>query len=173
MFQLKRRSFIAGLLSSLASPAVVKAENIMKIYQPNLPLTELMEKFGGQWLVCNGAAISKTKFPELFETFGYKYSDRKSGEHFLLPDFRKQIMMGRLSIEGQKVEPIILSKYEAQSSFLVNDKEIKIVKNSNVVSYSGYEQVSKVSSNMPARAPIGHIRPYVTYERGRPIRSVG
>lgn len=41
------------------------------------------------WLVCDGAAVSKTKYPKLFNAIGYRYGNNNQNEdEFMLPDMR-------------------------------------------------------------------------------------
>ena len=62
---LSRRSFLAGLGSLLAAPAVVKAENLMPIVVWRSPV---VRREG--WVLYNGATLKADKFPDLFHYFG-------------------------------------------------------------------------------------------------------
>jgi microcystin-dependent protein len=46
------------------------------------------------WLVCNGTAVPRTRFPQLFESIGTKYGAGDGKETFLLPDFRSRLPLG-------------------------------------------------------------------------------
>ena len=44
----------------------------------------------GRWLLCDGSAISRTEYPQLFQVYGTKY-DSPSATTFNLPDFRGRV----------------------------------------------------------------------------------
>ncbi len=46
------------------------------------------------WLICDGSAVSKDDYPELFTVIGYTYSTTTSGDNFNLPDFRGRVGLG-------------------------------------------------------------------------------
>lgn len=44
------------------------------------------------WLYAEGATVSKTTYPDLFDAIGYTFGG--SGDDFTLPDFRNKLMIG-------------------------------------------------------------------------------
>lgn len=58
---MNRRGFLITLSGLVAAPAIVKADNIMRILVPPKPL--LIERDG--WLLCNGAEVPTARFEAL------------------------------------------------------------------------------------------------------------
>ena len=102
-----RRGFLIGLGASLAAPAIVKADNLMKIivprptiYVPDLLLPpgflatfQLDNKMlathvytGKEWFSAAGQLLSRSAYPELYAAFGTTFGGE--GEKFQLPDLR-------------------------------------------------------------------------------------
>ena len=107
-----RRGFIGGLLNSLAAPAVVKAEVLMRIAKEKVyPIREFI---GGEWLVCNGAELSKVNYPDLFAALGHTYGGNVWSDKFNIPDLRNTLfpdhmMFAKSSINSQTVVGSLLN----------------------------------------------------------------
>lgn len=59
-----------------------------------------IEAFAGStapagWLLCNGAAVSRTSYPELFAAIGTTYGAGNGSSTFNLPDLRGRVPVGR------------------------------------------------------------------------------
>lgn len=80
---LSRRSMLSGFLSSLAAPAIVKADMLMPIsvwrYGPR-PII-----LADGILLCNGAEVERSMFPELFSMMGTRYGEGNGKTTFLIP----------------------------------------------------------------------------------------
>lgn len=80
---LSRRSMLAGFLSSLAAPAIVKADMLMPIsvwrYGPRPTV------LAPGILLCNGAEVERSMFPELFSMMGTKFGAGDGKYTFLIP----------------------------------------------------------------------------------------
>lgn len=46
------------------------------------------------WLICNGALLNKTAYPELFNAIGYSFGGEDGGATFGLPDLRGRVPVG-------------------------------------------------------------------------------
>jgi microcystin-dependent protein len=47
------------------------------------------------WLICNGAAISRTQYPKLFAAIGISYGAGNGSTTFALPNARGRVLVGR------------------------------------------------------------------------------
>jgi microcystin-dependent protein len=59
-----------------------------------------IEAFGGStapagWLMCNGAAVSRTQYPRLFAAFGTTYGAGNGSTTFALPNASGRVLVGR------------------------------------------------------------------------------
>lgn len=64
-----------------------------------MPLTGMIVAFGGTlapggWLMCNGAVVSRTAFPQLFEVLGTSFGAGDGTTTFRLPDLRGEFLRG-------------------------------------------------------------------------------
>jgi hypothetical protein len=73
-----RRGFLTGLI---VAPAIVKVSSLMAM--PRAPWPPFLLRADGR-LVCNGALLRVSDFPELFSVVGNTYGGGDS--HFRLPD---------------------------------------------------------------------------------------
>lgn len=64
-----RRGFLIGLGAALAAPAVVKADSLMKIAVLRGGAYAAPVEFGSM-LLCNGAALNRVEYAELFRVIG-------------------------------------------------------------------------------------------------------
>jgi len=101
-----RRGFLGGLLGLVAAPAVVKADNIMRVvaWKPDRLLIAPIETIAG-WLECNGATVSVDHYPELLSAMGDIYGG--DGKTFTVPDLRDRPVIGRIPVEGSSMTYII------------------------------------------------------------------
>lgn len=51
------------------------------------------------WLICNGASVTKEKYPDLFRTIGYTYGG--SGANFNLPNLKGRVPVGLDSVQTE------------------------------------------------------------------------
>jgi Phage Tail Collar Domain len=73
-----RRGFLTGLI---VAPAIVRVSSLMAM--PRAPWPPFVMDADGR-LVCNGALLRASDFPELFSVLGNSYGG--SDGHFRLPD---------------------------------------------------------------------------------------
>lgn len=76
---LSRRSFFLGAGALVAAPSIVRASSLMPVKVP----TFVPEP----WLVCDGRAVLKSQYPDLFRVLGNMYGG-DHGKTFNLPDMR-------------------------------------------------------------------------------------
>jgi len=100
-----RRAFLLGLGATLAAPAVVRADNIMRIAAPRLivlPVAGTILPFvqpngfvvykmftGSEWLLARGQALLRMHYPELGKALTGK--DGHIAEAFRMPDLRGRL----------------------------------------------------------------------------------
>ncbi|CAF0726128.1 unnamed protein product [Didymodactylos carnosus] len=71
-----------------------------KLLRSNMILTGEIRLYAGTqtppapWLICNGSAVSRNEYPNLFRAIGETYGNGDSVETFNLPDFRGRIPVG-------------------------------------------------------------------------------
>lgn len=70
-----RRGLLLGAASLLAAPAIVRAEFIMPVRRIIVPTSA--------WLVCDGRALSRHIYPELYRVLGQTYGG--NGDTFRIP----------------------------------------------------------------------------------------
>lgn len=87
-----RRGFLLGIGAVLAAPAIVKAESLMKIAVLRESVDAgLLRSAWPQWLRCDGRAVSRTTYPELFKAIGSVYGAGDGRTTFNLPDLRPSL----------------------------------------------------------------------------------
>ena len=74
--QISRRSFFLGAGALVAAPSIVRASSLMPVKFVPEP-----------WLVCDGRAVLKAQYPDLFRVLGNMYGG-DHGKTFNLPDMR-------------------------------------------------------------------------------------
>lgn len=80
---MSRRSLLAGFLSTLAAPAVVKADMLMPIKMWRYGPRPVVLADG--ILLCNGSELSRVEYPDLFQAMGSKFGDGDGKYTFLIP----------------------------------------------------------------------------------------
>ena len=105
-----RRSFLTGLVSALAAPALVKAASLELVRGIKmLPWIDRPSWCPSGWMPCFGQTVEKSQFPELHAMFarGHVY-DAHLGDAFRLPDTRGRAMdwLGSPSVQPQIVKLI-------------------------------------------------------------------
>lgn len=95
-----RRGFLMGLGAALAAPAIVRAELIMPVrslVKPAAPsIGDIVSKtMAGlePWLPCDGRALSRAVYAELFQVIGTTYG-APDADTFNLPAMPQTIMKG-------------------------------------------------------------------------------
>ena len=81
---LSRRSFFLGAGALVAAPSIVRASSLMPVKVP----TFVPEP----WLVCDGRAVLKSQYPELFRVVRHMLYDDMS-TFFRLPDMRGRLIV--------------------------------------------------------------------------------
>lgn len=87
---MSRRSMLAGFLSTLAAPAVVKADMLMPIRMWRYGPRPVVLADG--ILLCNGAEVERSAFPELFRLMGTRFGDGDGKYTFLIPNSKQSVM---------------------------------------------------------------------------------
>lgn len=74
--QISRRSFFLGAGALVAAPSIVRASSLMPVKFVPEP-----------WLVCDGRAVLKAQYPDLFQVIGNMWGG-DGQKSFNLPDLR-------------------------------------------------------------------------------------
>ena len=77
--QISRRSFFLGAGALVAAPSIVRASSLMPVKVPAF--------VPEPWLVCDGRAVLKTQYPDLFRVIGNMWGG-DGRTTFNLPDLR-------------------------------------------------------------------------------------
>jgi microcystin-dependent protein len=59
-----------------------------------VPFAGAVEKVPAHWLVCDGSAVGRTEYPDLFDCIGETYGAGDGSTTFNLPDFRECALVG-------------------------------------------------------------------------------
>lgn len=95
---MSRRSALAGFLSALAAPAVVKADMLMPIKMWRYGPRPVVLADG--ILLCNGAEVERAAYPELFRRMGTRFGDGDGRFTFLIPSVPARGFSGQVSPMG-------------------------------------------------------------------------
>lgn len=68
-----------------------------------VPFAGTAEKVPAHWLVCDGSAVGRTEYPDLFDCIGETYGAGDGSTTFNLPDFRECTLVGA----GQSTRAIL------------------------------------------------------------------
>ncbi len=91
---LSRRSFFLGAGALVAAPSIVRTASLMPVKVP---------KFVPEpWLVCDGRAVLKRHYPDLFRIIGNVYGGDGT-QHFNLPDTRGGLVRPGGMLQAQYV----------------------------------------------------------------------
>ena len=85
------KDYLVGLINALTSDVNSRFSAIKTVPAGSVFYVAMLNVPAG-YLVCNGAAISTTSYPELFSAIGYTYGG--AGTTFHLPDLRGQFIRG-------------------------------------------------------------------------------
>jgi hypothetical protein len=77
---------LLGLGAALAAPAIVRAESLMKLYVPRLIVAPPVD-----WLPCDGRALDRAVYHELFANVGTAYGSGDGSTTFNIPDLRSRL----------------------------------------------------------------------------------
>lgn len=100
--QASRRGFLGGLIATLTVAA--SGVSLLK------PAPAAAKAVGStEWLVCNGQAISRTTYGELFAVLGDTFGRGEDDTTFNLPDMRARVVVG---VDGGPISaPSMLIEY--------------------------------------------------------------
>lgn len=120
MLQLKRRSFIVGMASMFAAPAVVKAQNIMQVFGGRVTVNLATPVLGGNWLLLNGAPITRMNYQDLFDHLSVKYPESIIGDRFYLPktddkNIKSKYINGKWVTVTENTSRIVLAKVDVMA----------------------------------------------------------
>lgn len=59
-----------------------------------VPFAGKAEKVPAHWLICDGSAVGRTEYPDLFDCIGETYGAGDGSTTFNLPDFRECALVG-------------------------------------------------------------------------------
>lgn len=59
-----------------------------------VPFAGAVEKVPAHWLVCDGSAVGRSEYPDLFDCIGETYGAGDGSTTFNLPDFRETALVG-------------------------------------------------------------------------------
>lgn len=120
---MSRRSMLAGFLSTLAAPAVVKADMLMpiKMWRYGPRPTVLAPGI----LLCDGAEVERSAYPDLFTDMGTEFGPGDGKYTFLLPKGGNSlaIFAGRNSLSGGVMFNTVGSSFDLDSNLLYAQME--------------------------------------------------
>lgn len=128
----------------------------------NVDFTGIILPYGGEtaptgWLLCDGAAVSRTTFADLFNIIGTKYGAGDGSTTFNLPDLKGRLPVGK---DGGIVDFDTLGK--AGGTKTVTLAESEIPSHTHAISSSGahqhsfnFTQSDAGSNNDPAAIDVG------------------
>jgi len=80
--------------------------------EPALPIASVLPFAGSTppsgWLLCNGAAVSRTTYADLFAAVGTTYGVGDGSTTFNLPDLRGRMVLGDCDVQGSEQWNVIL-----------------------------------------------------------------
>jgi len=106
---MKRRSFLVGLTASAASlllPRLPRHEEPQSLIPTGYISPYAREIPPKGWLLCNGAILSRRKYPELYELF--KSNPGSTSWSFALPDLCGRVATGSVNTG---IEPHVSFSY--------------------------------------------------------------
>lgn len=94
------------------------------ITSDTLPIGAIIDYGGGVapqgWMICDGAAISRAAFSELFEAIGTIYGSGNGSTTFNIPDFRGKVSVG----VNQNDSDFEIGNYDGEKSHTLNIEEM-------------------------------------------------
>lgn len=116
------------------------------------------------WLLCDGSAVSRTSYANLFNAIGTNYGNGDGSTTFNVPDFRGKVGTGR---DAAQTEFNILGKTGGEKTHTLTTNEMNHSHNLSGRGYSDYSNnnlwgangVSGITSNSPTAH--NNLQPYV------------
>ena len=108
------------------------------------------------WLLCNGAAVSRTTYASLFAVIGTIYGSGDGSTTFNVPDFRGRVPAG---VDGLTFASLGLTLGEESTQLSDAQAPSLDVGNTNVTAVGGVTVVSSVEYSGNVGSPVTIIQP--------------
>jgi microcystin-dependent protein len=108
------------------------------------------------WLLCNGAAVSRTTYADLFAVIGTTYGSGNGSTTFNIPDFRGRVPAGD---NGLSFTPVGLTLGTESNQLSATEVPALDVATINVTAVGGATAVSNVEYGSALGTPVTNIQP--------------
>jgi microcystin-dependent protein len=129
------------------------------------------EKIPTNWLKCNGEAISRTDYPDLFKAIGTTYGSGDGSKTFNLPDLSERVAVGNAgdgefslgTTGGEKTHTLTVDEMPSHNHTLRWDKEGGTGSGNGVLLKDGYMQTTYnyLTANTGGSKAHNNMQPYI------------